>query len=579
MLLAAGFDIVLGAAIAFLLLRTSVPGRNLLDAIATLPLAIPGVVLGVGYLRVFHGWDFPGADGPLTSSWFILVIAYTMRRLPYTVRACYAALQQVHISLEESAQNLGANRLRTFTKITLAADLRRVDRRRAYRFRDVVRGIVVDDHSRAAHRARTDCLRNLPLHAKPPGPRRRRRTWRCRDLARFARHLPNASDIRRPLRQRLPHLAMKPAEVRLEKISKSYGDQWVVRDVSLRIREGEFFTFLGPSGCGKTTLLRMIAGFVEPDEGSIYLDDQPVNQVPPWRRDVGMVFQNYALWPHMTVFENVAFGLRERKVPRGEVKTRVANALHQVDLKGTEGRRPSQLSGGQQQRVALARTLVIQPRVLLLDEPLSNLDAKLRVEMRLELLKLQHEIGLTTIYVTHDQEEALAMSNRIAVILQGKVIQEGAPRDIYEQPADDFIAGFVGQSNLIAGKILNITKEQIVVELADRSRLDICRPASFDAAQAGDCVLLSLRPEAIELTAKDFRLEGSNRIEGKILASAYQGASIEYEITALGRTLKARITNPKGKHQFQRNDEVNITFSADDIMIVPATNPKTISTD
>ncbi len=363
---------------------------------------------------------------------------------------------------------------------------------------------------------------------------------------------------------------MKPAEVRLERISKSYGNQRVVRDVNLRIREGEFFTFLGPSGCGKTTLLRMIAGFVEPDEGSLYIDDQPVNQVPPWRRDVGMVFQNYALWPHMTVFENIAFGLRERKVPRAEVKTRVAKALEQVDLKGTEGRRPSQLSGGQQQRVALARTLVIQPRVLLLDEPLSNLDAKLRVEMRLELLKLQREIGLTTIYVTHDQEEALAMSNRIAVIHQGQVIQEGAPREIYEHPANDFIAGFVGQSNLIAGKILNITREQIVVELADRSTLNLYHPATFDPAQVGDRVLLSLRPEAIELREKDFRLDGANRIEGKILASAYQGASIEYEIAALGRALKARITNPKGKHQFQCGDEITLSFAAEDVMIVPA---------
>jgi iron(III) transport system ATP-binding protein len=363
---------------------------------------------------------------------------------------------------------------------------------------------------------------------------------------------------------------MKPAEVRLERISKSYGNQRVVHDVSLRIREGEFFTFLGPSGCGKTTLLRMIAGFVDPDEGSLYLDDQQVNQTPPWRRDVGMVFQNYALWPHMTVFENVAFGLRERKVPRAEVKTRVSKALEQVDLKGTEGRRPSQLSGGQQQRVALARTLVIQPRVLLLDEPLSNLDAKLRVDMRLELLKLQQDIGVTTIYVTHDQEEALAMSNRIAVIHQGQVIQEGAPREIYEQPANDFIAGFVGQSNLIAGKILNLTKEHVDVELADRSTLNLWRPPAFDLAQVGDSVLLSLRPESIEVTEKDLRWDAPNHIEGKILASAYQGASIEYEIATLGRALKARLTNPKGKHQFQRDDEITLSFAAEDVMLVPA---------
>ena len=181
---------------------------------------------------------------------------------------------------------------------------------------------------------------------------------------------------------------MQAAQVRLEKIGKRYGDLWAARDIDLKIQRGEFFTLLGPSGCGKTTLLRIIAGFLAPDQGTVFLDDKPVNHVPPWQRDVGMVFQNYALWPHMTVFENVAFGLRERKTPRSEIETSVADALARVGLGATERRRPSQLSGGQQQRVALARTLVVQPRVLLLDEPLSNLDAKLRAEMRIELLKL-----------------------------------------------------------------------------------------------------------------------------------------------------------------------------------------------
>ncbi|HSF49068.1 MAG TPA: ABC transporter ATP-binding protein, partial [Burkholderiales bacterium] len=240
--------------------------------------------------------------------------------------------------------------------------------------------------------------------------------------------------------------------MKLAGIGKSYGEQWVVRDVNLYIGRGEFFTFLGPSGCGKTTLLRIIAGFVFPDEGSVYLDGQPVNHVPPWQRNVGLVFQNYALWPHMTVFANVAFGLRERKVARSEIERRVMAALQQVDLQGTENRRPSQLSGGQQQRVALARTLVIQPRLLLLDEPLSNLDAKLRIDMRIELLKLQRDLGLTTIYVTHDQEEALALSTHIAVMNSGRIEQEGSPRQIYEQPASEFVAAFVGKSNLLSGR-------------------------------------------------------------------------------------------------------------------------------
>ena len=233
----------------------------------------------------------------------------------------------------------------------------------------------------------------------------------------------------------------------MDGVSKRYTTQWAVYQVSLRIERGEFFTFLGPSGCGKTTLLRMIAGFVSPDEGIVYLDGESVNTVPPWKRNVGMVFQSYALWPHMNVFDNVAFGLRERKQNRLEIQRKVADALKQVALEGTAERRPSQLSGGQQQRVALARTLVIQPRVLLLDEPLSNLDAKLRVEMRLELLKLQRDLGLTTIYVTHDQEEALAMSTRIGVMKNGKIVQQGNPREVYERPADEFVATFVGQAN------------------------------------------------------------------------------------------------------------------------------------
>ncbi len=362
---------------------------------------------------------------------------------------------------------------------------------------------------------------------------------------------------------------MQAAEVRLENIGKRYGDQWVVRGVNLRIGRGEFYTFLGPSGCGKTTLLRMIAGFAVPDEGWVYLDEKAMNQVPPWERDLGMVFQNYALWPHLTVFENVAFGLRERKVPRREIEGRVANALAQVDLKGTENRRPSQLSGGQQQRVALARTLVIQPRVLLLDEPLSNLDAKLRVEMRLELLKLQRGLGLTTIYVTHDQEEALALSTRIAVINVGKIVQEGKPREIYEQPADDFVAAFVGQSNLFAGTVRQIIGQSVEIDLGSLI-VHVALPAAEPPLKTGAKAIFSIRPEAIELYG-----EGSgtptdrNCIDGEVVASAYQGSSVEYEIMSVGRTIKSRTTNPKGKRLYQRGERVTATFKAEDVVLVP----------
>ena len=368
---------------------------------------------------------------------------------------------------------------------------------------------------------------------------------------------------------------MQAAEVRLENVGKRYGEQWVVRNVDLNIQRGEFFTFLGPSGCGKTTLLRMIAGFVQPDEGLVCLDGQAVNQVPPWRRDVGMVVQSYALWPHLSVFDNVAFGLRERKVARDEINRRVAAAFDQVDLKGAEMRRPSQLSGGQQQRVALARTLVIQPRVLLLDEPLSNLDAKLRIDMRLELQKLQRDLGLTTIYVTHDQEEALAMSTRIAVINQGQVVQQGEPRAIYEQPANDFVAAFIGQSNLLSATIDRVLAHSIAVTIEGGMKIELATPMAPAKLNAGDTLFVSVRPEAIELSDAGDPAGDANRITGKIVASAYQGAFVEYEIAVLGKTVKARVANPKGKPLFQRGDRVSLNFAAADLLWVPALAGKT----
>jgi iron(III) transport system ATP-binding protein len=361
---------------------------------------------------------------------------------------------------------------------------------------------------------------------------------------------------------------MQAAGVRLESVGKRFGDQWVVCNVSLNIERGEFFTFLGPSGCGKTTLLRIIAGFVAPDHGAVYIDDRPVNHVPPWRRDIGLVFQNYALWPHLTVFENVAFGLRERKVARGEIARRVTAVLEQVDLAGAAKRRPSQLSGGQQQRVALARTLVIQPRVLLLDEPLSNLDAKLRIEMRLELLKLQRDLGLTTIYVTHDQEEALAMSTRLAVMKAGKVIQQGKPRELYEQPADKFVAGFLGQANLFSGQVISATENQIDVDIGRgvivRAR---CLPPST-VPQRGQTVFLSVRPEAVDLREAGATSKEINQLEGQVIAAAYRGSFVEYEIAAGAQAVKAHIVNPKGKPLFEQNQRVSLRFAAEDVTLV-----------
>jgi iron(III) transport system ATP-binding protein len=245
--------------------------------------------------------------------------------------------------------------------------------------------------------------------------------------------------------------------VRLEGIDLSFGKTHVLKGINLQIEPGEFFAFLGPSGCGKTTLLRLIAGFESAQAGRVIIGDREVSHLPPWRRNLGMVFQSYALWPHMTVYKNVAFGLEERHVPRNEIKERVEKTLDLVGLLDLAGRRPSQLSGGQQQRVALARTIVVEPQVLLLDEPLSNLDAKLRVQMRRELRQLQRKLSLTTIFVTHDQEESNTTADRIAVINDGVVQQIDSPMKLYDRPANLFVANFLGVANVVEGTVAEET--------------------------------------------------------------------------------------------------------------------------
>ena len=246
---------------------------------------------------------------------------------------------------------------------------------------------------------------------------------------------------------------MSETIIEIKNINVSYGSNHVLKDVSLNIENKDFYTFLGPSGCGKTTLLRLIAGFEKSSSGELFIDGKEVSNLNPWERDVGMVFQNYALWPHMTVYKNISFGLEEKKLDKKEIKNRVDEVLELVDLKDLSGRYPFQLSGGQQQRVALARTLVVKPKVLLLDEPLSNLDAKLRVQMRKELQDLHKKIGITSIFVTHDQEEANSMSTNLAILNEGVVQQVGKPVDLYNNPENIFVANFLGTTNVINGTI------------------------------------------------------------------------------------------------------------------------------
>jgi len=285
--------------------------------------------------------------------------------------------------------------------------------------------------------------------------------------------------------------------IAIESVARTFGTVHAVDSVSLSVRDGEFFTLLGPSGCGKTTLLRMVAGFCELDEGRILFGAQRIDTLPPHRRNTGMVFQNYAVFPNLTVGDNVAYGLRARSVPRAAMAERVARALKLVQLDGYASRWPHQLSGGQLQRVAIARAVVIEPHVLLLDEPLSNLDAKLRVEMRAEIRRLQKLLGITVLYVTHDQEEALAISDRIAVMRAGRVEQIADPRAIYERPATPFVASFVGTTNLIEGTVGG--RDDGTIEVAFGG--GVIRACG--AANVGDKVVLSLRPEALRLMGAD----------------------------------------------------------------------------
>ena len=364
-------------------------------------------------------------------------------------------------------------------------------------------------------------------------------------------------------------IRLDAAEIQLQNLTRTFGDLKAVDNVSLHIRKSDFYTFLGPSGCGKTTLLRMIAGFVTPDEGDILFDGLRVTHVPPWRRGVGMVFQNLALWPHMSVFDNIAFGLRERKVPRQAIREKVHAALALVHLEGLESRRPSQLSGGQQQRVALARTLVVEPRALLLDEPLSSLDAKLRIHMRHELIRIQRDLGITTIYVTHDQEEALALSTRVAVISKGRVIQEGTPKEIYSAPQSAEVASFVGTSNFLPGVVDRVEGSYVYVQVEGAAPLCAFWPASFEKPpDFGMPLLLTLRPEAIRLVAPSEDESGS-RLQGRVQSATYLGASIQYDVAmSSGVVLKVDVSNPRAV--LDAGTPVSLTFAPEDAVLLPA---------
>jgi ABC-type Fe3+/spermidine/putrescine transport system ATPase subunit len=355
--------------------------------------------------------------------------------------------------------------------------------------------------------------------------------------------------------------------ISVEDLTKRFGALAAVSAVNLSIEEGEMFTLLGPSGCGKTTLLRLLAGFYTPDAGEIRFDDRVVNEVPPHERGIGMVFQNYALWPHMTVAENVAYGLKLRKVSSSDIGLRVQGVLAKVGLPSLGDRYPGQLSGGQQQRVALARALVLNPRMLLLDEPLSNLDAKIRVQVRAEIRKLQKELGITAVYVTHDQEEALAMSDRIAVFDLGRVRQIGPPKALYERPATRFVADFIGINNLIEGTVRSFAGAH--GSLQAETALGNILAIHDEPLRAGDRCLICIRPENLVLNVQP--AGERNHFTGKIAFSAYLGNTLRYDVDlGAGVTFKADIGDPWHHEQLPMGAPVALSCTVGSTLAIPA---------
>jgi iron(III) transport system ATP-binding protein len=358
--------------------------------------------------------------------------------------------------------------------------------------------------------------------------------------------------------------------VRFEQVTKILGNSRAVDSLTLDIKPGELFFLLGPSGCGKTTALRLAAGFYTPDEGRIFFNESDQSRVPPHKRNTGMVFQNYALWPHMDVWSNVAYGLKMRRVPESEKKARVARALETVRMQDYAARLPNQLSGGQQQRVALARALVVEPDVVLLDEPLSNLDAKLRLEMRAQIKQIHRKIGRTTIYVTHDQAEALSMADRIAVMRSGRVVQVGTPRQLYTRPESAFVAGFIGGTNLLAGSL-----EEPGELLTVRTHAGIVRALhGGKGMRRGDPVVCAVRPESVRLCpVGEAPEERVNRLDGEVETIMYLGDSEEYSLRLAGGVLLRAVEYNPTTRKAEAGDRVTLEVNPCDVVVLPQEKP------
>ncbi|MFE4349875.1 ABC transporter ATP-binding protein [Peribacillus butanolivorans] len=358
-------------------------------------------------------------------------------------------------------------------------------------------------------------------------------------------------------------------DVEVKGAFKQFGSNVVLNGIDLEVKQGELLTLLGPSGCGKSTTLNLIAGFLDADQGEVYIKGNNVTKVPPYKRDLGMVFQTYSLFPHMTVYENLSFGLKLRKVGKAEQKKKISKALELVKMSGLENRYPRELSGGQRQRVAISRALVVEPELLLLDEPLSNLDAKLRHELRAEIKRLQKEIGVTTIFVTHDQEEALSMSDRVVVMNAGKIEQISTPTDIYNHPKTEFVFQFIGKSNCFEGKVSEVDKRRISVKIGDDiTHVDADNIMGNDSnLKAGDEVKMYIRPEKVQIVpAEETPLSLFDYHKAKISQINYLGTSWEINVLLQGKSVQ--VLTSSFNSSWQNGSEVYIGWSPSEVMLV-----------
>ncbi|RWR10050.1 ABC transporter ATP-binding protein [Siminovitchia fortis] len=358
-------------------------------------------------------------------------------------------------------------------------------------------------------------------------------------------------------------------DVEIKGAVKRFGSNTVLDNINLEVKKGELLTLLGPSGCGKSTTLNLIAGFLDADEGDVYIKGKKVTNVPPYKRDLGMVFQTYSLFPHMTVYDNLDFGLKLRKVEKSKKKEKISQALELVKMSGLEDRYPRELSGGQRQRVAIARALVVEPELLLLDEPLSNLDAKLRHELRAEIKRLQNEIGVTTIFVTHDQEEALSMSDRVVVMNAGKIEQISSPTSIYNHPKTEFVFRFIGKSNSFDGKVVSIDNQKITVKMGEQiTKVDVDNIMGDDkTCKPGDEVRLYIRPEKIQVGSSQDSFDPSLNVhKAEITQINYLGTTWELDVSLMGKPLQ--INTAAFDSAWQAGSEVFVGWSPANLMLI-----------